>query len=61
MLIRLDGRQTLGLDASDVAVDGRTLRIAIRAGSWDWIEYGGTTRHHESLNQGAVEFYAPFH
>lgn len=61
VLIRLDERQTLKLDASDAAIDGRTLRIVIRAGVWDWVEYGGTTRHQEVLDQGAVEFYAPFH
>ena len=61
VLIHLDENQTLRLNASNAAVDGRTLRIVIRAGVWDWIDYGGTTAHHEVLDQGAVEFYAPFH
>lgn len=61
MLIRLDEEQCLELDAADVSVDGRVMSLVIRAGSWDWTDYGGTERHHEELNSGRVEFHAPFH
>ena len=57
--IRVDQTQHLDLDASGVAVDGRTLRVVIRGGAWEWTEYGGSERHCESLDKGEVEFHAP--
>ena len=59
--ICLDQTQDLDLDASGFSVDGRTLRVVIGAGSWDWTDYGGSERHHESLDRGEVEFHAPYH
>ncbi|GAB3068525.1 hypothetical protein GCM10027053_35960 [Intrasporangium mesophilum] len=59
--IRIDQTQDLDLDASGASVDGRTLRVVIRSGGWDWTDYGGSERHHESLGQGVVEFHAPYH
>ena len=59
--IRLDQTQDLELDTSGASVDGRILRVVIRAGSWGWTDYGGSERHHESLDEGAVEFHAPQH
>lgn len=60
-MIRLDEKQCLELEAADVSVDGRVMRVVIRAGRWHWTDYGGTERHHEDLSPGAVEFHAPFH
>ncbi len=61
VLIRLDGRQVLTLQADAVSSDDRVLRIAIRGGRWDWTEYGGDQERTEALGPGNVEFHAPFH
>jgi hypothetical protein len=61
VLIRLDEKQCLELDAANVSVDGRAMSVVIRAGAWDWTDYGGNERHHEELSPGVVEFHAPFH
>ncbi|HEX8082572.1 MAG TPA: hypothetical protein VF557_20355 [Jatrophihabitans sp.] len=61
VLIRLDDRQVLTLDADSVSSEGRVLRVSIRGGRWHWTEYGGDQEHNEVLGPGVVEFHAPFH
>lgn len=61
VVIRLDDRQVLTLDAKGVSAEDRVLRVSIRGGRWHWTEYGGDTEHREGLKAGPVEFHAPFH
>lgn len=61
MLVRLDEKQVLTLQAEAVSSDDRVLRVLIRGGRWDWTEYGGDQEHTEALGSGNVEFHAPFH
>jgi hypothetical protein len=60
LLVRLDDKQVLTLQAEAVSSDGRVLRVAIRGGRWDWTEYGGDQEHTEVLGPGNVEFHAPY-
>lgn len=61
VLVRLDERQTLTLLAESVSSEGHLLRVTIRGGRWDWVEYGRDQEHTELLGPGDVEFHAPFH
>lgn len=61
VVIRLDERQILTLDAEGTSGEAGVLRVAIRGGRWDWTEYGGDAQHSEVLGSGFVEFHAPFH
>lgn len=61
VVVRLDDRQVLVLHAEAVSSQDRILRLSIRGGRWDWIEYGGTREHTEVLGPGDVEFHAPVH
>ena len=61
VVVRLDERQVLTLDAKGTSAQARVLRVAIRSGRWDWTEYGGDAEHSEVLGPGVVEFHAPFH
>lgn len=61
LLVRLDERQVLSLDAEGTSSEGRVLRVAIRDGRWHWTEYGGDKDHDEVLGPGFVEFHAPSH
>ena len=61
VLVRLDDRQLLRLQAEDTSSEDRVLRVMIRGGRWDWTEYGGDQKHTEVLGPGNVEFHAPFH
>jgi hypothetical protein len=61
VMVRLDDRQVLTLDAEGTSAEGFVLRIAIRGGDWHWTEYGGDDEHGEVLERGVVEFHAPFH
>jgi hypothetical protein len=61
VLVRLDEKQVLRLDAEATSVEGRVLRVKILGGRWDWTEYGGEREHSEVLTPGEVEFHAPFH
>lgn len=60
VVIRLDERQILTLDAEGASREAGVLRVAIRGGRWDWTEYGGDAEHSEVLGSGVVEFHAPF-
>ncbi len=60
VVVRLDEVQVLRLHAVTAKVDGRALQITIGDGYWEWTSYGGTDRHHEQLEAGAVEFHPPF-
>ncbi|MBP6996011.1 MAG: hypothetical protein KBB39_07735 [Phycicoccus sp.] len=59
LLIRLDDRQVLTLEAESVSTDGNVLRLAIRQGRWDWTEYGSDQEHGEVLAPDKVELHAP--
>jgi hypothetical protein len=61
VLVLLDETQRLSIDASAAAVDGRILRIAIWGGNWQWTSYGASDRHEQLLDEGVVEFHAPYH
>ena len=61
LLVRLDEKQVLALDAEGASSEGRVLRVSIRGGRWRWTEYGGEKEHEEVLGPGDVEFHAPFH
>jgi hypothetical protein len=61
VLVRLDQKQVLRLDAKSTSLEGRVLRVRILGGRWDWTEYGGEREHTETLTPGQVEFHAPFH
>lgn len=61
VLVRLDETQVLRLAAEGASSEGRVLRVSIRGGRWDWIEYGGDRAHSEVLRSGTVEFHAAFH
>lgn len=58
VLVTLDGKQVLTLDAVGASQDGRVLSITVRSGRWDWVEYGGNHKHTEALGSGDVEFHA---
>lgn len=58
VLVILDGKQVLLLDAVGASQVGRVLSITIRSGRWDWVEYGGNDEHIEALGSGDVEFHA---
>lgn len=60
VLVRLDLDQVLRLHVLGVAVQGRSLQIAVRGGTWAWTSYGGDDRHQEQVGAGTVEFHAPF-
>ena len=60
VLVRLDDKQVLTLQAEAGSPEERVLRVAIRGGRWDWTEYGGDQNHTEMLGSGSVEFHAPF-
>jgi hypothetical protein len=59
LVIRLDAKQVLTLDAESAHSDRRVLRVNIGGGHWRWTEYGGGTEHEELLGPGVVEFHAP--
>ena len=61
VLVTLDGKQVLTLDAEGTSADGRVLYVKVRGGRWDWTEYGGDQEHSEALEPGNVEFHAFFH
>ena len=58
VLVILDGKQVLTLDAVGASQVGRFLSITVRSGRWDWVEYGGYDEHTEALGSGDVEFHA---
>ena len=58
VLVTLDERQVLTIDAMRVSLDGRILRIEVRSGRWDWVEYGGSREHSGHVGTGDVEFHA---
>ena len=59
VLVRLDEKQVLRLDAEATSLEARVLRVKIHDGRWDWTEYGGHKEHIEALAPGLVEFHAP--
>lgn len=59
VLVRLDDKQVLTLDAERAFSHDGVLLVAIRGGHWRWTEYGGDTEHDEVLEPGIVEFHAP--
>ena len=58
VLVTLDGKQVLRLDAVGASRDGRVLTITVRGGRWDWVDYGGNQQHSEAVGAGDVEFHA---
>ena len=52
MLITLDGKQVLTLDAEGTSTDSRVLRVKISAGRWEWTQYGGDKERSEALGLG---------
>jgi hypothetical protein len=61
VLVRLDDRHVLTLDAEDVWADGKgVLGIQVGGGLWHWVEYGSDVAHDEVLGPGMVEFHAQF-
>lgn len=61
VLVRLDDRQALTLQADAVSSDDRVLRVAIRGWRRDGPEHGSEQHHTEVLGSGNVEFHSPFH
>jgi hypothetical protein len=59
VLVRLDHKQVLTLDAERASSDEGVLRVGpIRGGNWCWTEYGTDREHREALSSGTVEFHA---